>query len=167
MKSVSFLSMFLLILLTACKSDEDQLAESAGVKYKANNFTGAIADYDKLISEHPSSKRAEEAYFAAAGIYQMNKIPNVSREEASRKAIKYLQSYLQNFPDADRAPKALFMVGFIEANDLGDYNSARMHYEEFLKKYPQNELVASVKMELENLGKSPDEILGREDAAAK
>ncbi len=51
------------------------------------------------------------------------------------------------------------MAGFILANELNKTEEAKVIYEEFLKKYPDNQLAGSVKLELESIGKSPEEIL--------
>ncbi|GIV45488.1 MAG: hypothetical protein KatS3mg036_0306 [Ignavibacterium sp.] len=51
------------------------------------------------------------------------------------------------------------MAGFICAENLKDYKRAEYYYKKFLKAYPDHELASSVKVELDNLGKSPEEIL--------
>ena len=53
----------------------------------------------------------------------------------------------------------LFMAGFILANDLQDFDSAKETYELYLEKYPNGQLADDARVELENLGKTPEEIL--------
>jgi TolA-binding protein len=165
-KVVSIL--FIVLVAVACSSNKDkEYFDSASTKYKANDFYGAVSDYNKLLNEYPNSKFAEDSYFAIANIYQMNKVPNLSREKSAKKAVEYFQKYYKQFPDSERAPKALFLIGFILANDLQEYDSARIAYTEFLNKYPQHELAASVKMELDYLGKTPEEIIEQKQTASK
>jgi len=156
------------ILFTACSSNEDkELFDSASVKYNTNDFAGAVSDYEKILTEYPNSQFAEDSYFAAAGIYQMNKVPGLSKEESAKKAVEYFQKYYKQFPNSERTPKALFLIGFIQANDLRELESAGNVYREFLEKYPRHELAASVKLELDNLGKSPEEIIEQKLSASK
>lgn len=165
MKNV--LSILLVIVIASCSSNDDKkYFESASEKYKSNDFSGAVIEYDRLLNEYPNSQYAEDSYFAIAGIYQMNKIPTLSKQESARKAVEYFQKYYKNFPSSDKTPKALFLIGFIRANDLSDYDSAGIAYREFLQKYPRHELVPSVKLELENLGKSPEQIIEQKQSAS-
>ena len=53
----------------------------------------------------------------------------------------------------------LFMAGFVQANDLHDYDAASETYNLFLKTYPDHELATSAKEELDNMGLTPEEIL--------
>ncbi len=163
------ISIFLLLFaMAACNSHNDKkYFESASAKYKANDFAGAVIEYEKLLNEYPNSEYAEDAYFAVAGIYQMNKVPKLSKVESARKAVEYFQEYYKHFPKSDKAPKALFMIGFTRANDLHEYDSAGIAYREFLNKYPNHELVPSVKLELDNLGKTPEEIIEKQKTALK
>lgn len=154
-----------IIIFTACNSETDKdLFESAGEMYKAKNYAGAASEYEKLLTQFPNSSYSEDCYFALAGIYQMEKIPNLKKEVAMNKAVNYLQKYYSKFPNKERTPKVLFMIGYIRANELKDYDSARLSYNEFLSRYPQHELASSVKLELENLGKTPEQILRKNNA---
>jgi hypothetical protein len=59
----------------------------------------------------------------------------------------------------------LFLSGFIYNNDLRQLDSAKIVYETFLKKYPDHELAASARFELETLGKDPSQTLNPQTAA--
>ena len=99
MKRIFPLLFTLIFVLIACNShSEDNLFNSASEKYKANDFSGAVSDYDRIINDYPNGKHAEESYFAAAAMYQMNKIQGMSKEESSHKAIDYFKRYLKQFP---------------------------------------------------------------------
>jgi outer membrane protein assembly factor BamD (BamD/ComL family) len=161
-----FLSVFsFIVIFTACNSETDKtLFKSAGEMYKVKNYAGAASEYEKLLTQFANSSYSEDCYFALAGIYQMEKIPNLKKEDAMNKAVNYLQKYYSKFPNKERTPKVLFMIGYIRANELKDYDSARLSYNEFLSRYPQHELASSVKLELENLGKTPEQILQKNNA---
>lgn len=62
-------------------------------------------------------------------------------------------------PDFRKNAVALFLQGFIYENALKDYFQARTVYEEFLKKYPDHPLSDDVNYSIQNLGKSPEELI--------
>jgi hypothetical protein len=51
------------------------------------------------------------------------------------------------------------MAGFINANELKNFDEATSLYKQFLMEYPNNELASSAQAELDNMGLSPEEIL--------
>ncbi len=149
-----------LIVITACKSNKDkEIFESASAKAKAKNYSEALKDYQKIIDEYSSSDKAAESYFAVAAMYHMYQIPNISNEESLKKAAQYYHKLYQEFPSNEKAPKALFMAAFIEANEIKQIETARASYQTFLKDFPNHELAPQAKIELENLGKTPEEML--------
>ena len=78
-------------------------------------------------------------------------------------AIDMYDEFLERFPDSDFAPRALFMSGYIYANELQEYDSARKYYQAFLDRFPDNDLVKSVQWEMENLGTDVNKAIGVED----
>ena len=84
--------------------------------------------------------------------------------EKPEKAIELYASILANAPQHPKAATAQFMTGFIYANDMAQLDKAKAAYETFLQKYPKDELAESAKMELENLGKSPEELIKKFEA---
>jgi tetratricopeptide (TPR) repeat protein len=74
-------------------------------------------------------------------------------------SVKYLEQFYREFPTHTNAPKALFLLGYTYAEYVKDYERAKLVYEQFIQKYPDHELVPSIQFEIENLGKSPEELL--------
>ena len=50
-------------------------------------------------------------------------------------------------------------VGFTYANLLKDFENAKYNYQRFIDKYPNHALVHDTKILIENLGKSPEELI--------
>ena len=65
---------------------------------------------------------------------------------------------VEKYNGTEQEPHALFMIGYIYANILNDNTSAKIEYQDFLKKFPNHELAPSVKFEIDYLGKSIEEI---------
>ena len=59
---------------------------------------------------------------------------------------------IKDYPDSEFVGRARFMIGFIYANNLKNYELAKQYYNEFIELHPENELTESVKWELEHLG---------------
>jgi peptidyl-prolyl cis-trans isomerase C len=74
---------------------------------------------------------------------------------------------IQRFPQDSVTVQARFMIGFTYAEDLGDYEKAKVAFEEFLQHHPNTELSNSARWMLENMEKAPPELNEEEDAAPK
>ena len=76
-------------------------------------------------------------------------------------AIKEYSKVVKDYPDSRFAINAQFMIGYVFANFVQDYESARDEYERFLELFgaeADSGLVQSVKFELQNLGKDLNDI---------
>ena len=76
-----------------------------------------------------------------------------------RKALEIYDWIYTKYPDNPKAPQALFLKGFTYDNDLKNTEKAKAVYEEFLKKYPNDDFADDTKFLLENLGKKDEEII--------
>lgn len=149
-----------IILITACSSKTDQSYFNEADNFlKQDNIPDAVSSYENLLKEFPDSKLAPQVLMKLAAIYQSKRVTSLSELESLKKANEYYMMVFEKYPDDAEAPTALFMAGFIQANELNDYDQATKTYNTFLQKYPDNDLAASAKQELENMGLSPEEIL--------
>ncbi len=165
MKRIFSVFIIFAFLFSACDSNKDkELLASATAKANAKNYSEALKDYQKIIDEYSSSDNAAESLFAVAAMYHMYQIPNLSQEESLKKAVTYYQKLYDEFPKNEKAAKALFMAAFIMANELNQLDGARSSYQTFIDKFPNHELVSQAKIELENLGKTPEEMLQNKTA---
>jgi TolA-binding protein len=144
----------MILVFSACTRETktaEQLWQSGSVLYDVGNFDGAIEQYNKIIKYYPGDDYALKADFAIADIYK-NNIKDYN------KAIEHYKAMEKKYPDSEKTPNAIFMIGYIYANELQDNDKAREAYEYFIENYPDNVLVQSARWEIENLGKSLEEI---------
>ncbi len=66
---------------------------------------------------------------------------------------------VQRYHVYNKVPVALFLQGFISETELQDFAQAKQFYESFLQKYPNHQLADDVQSSLNNLGKSPEELI--------
>jgi TolA-binding protein len=153
MKTVGQAFVILSLLLAGCsKPPAEEYMKKADEAEKGGLWSVALEQYQNLVKDHPGSVLAETAVFNMAAI-QQNNLQNFQA------AVDGYKQFVETFPEAKKASTALFLVGFLYHNELKNLDSAKVFYEKFLAKYPDNEMATSAQFELQNLGKSPDEIL--------
>ena len=84
----------------------------------------------------PKGKSAEELFEAAQS------------QADPRERIRIYQEVLDRHPGDDHAAEALFMIGFIQAEELHDQAAAMATFQKVLKDYPTSELAESAKFML-------------------
>jgi peptidyl-prolyl cis-trans isomerase C len=77
--------------------------------------------------------------------------------------IDLYKKLVQRFPNDSVSVQARFMIGFTYAEDLDDYEAAKDAFEEFIRLYPNSELVGSARWMIDNMEKPPPPL--QEDAA--
>ncbi len=138
----------------------DSITHSLAVKADAKQLDRLILNINDFISKFPKDSLASKYLFEEARIYQS--------QGEYKNAVTVLDRLLIDFPDAKECGMSVFMEGFIYANLLNDYTKAKEKYELYLSKYGnENEKMShDVKLELDNLGKSPDELFKQIQANA-
>lgn len=74
--------------------------------------------------------------------------------------------FMVKFPDHVRGPEALFMVGFIYAEELKDYAKAQDTFNQLLKDFPDHKLAKDARFMLDNLGAEKPPAVGDAPAEA-
>ncbi len=153
-----FIMLFLLVSCGSKKSDKE-LFDDAQRNLKEDKIPEAVIAYEELISNYSESNLAPEALSQLASVYQNKRIKSLSEKENLEKAVMLFKKIHTDYPQSSYAPTGLFMAGFISANELKNFDQATEIYNQFLKEYPDHDLIVSAKAELENMGLTPEEIL--------
>jgi len=75
---------------------------------------------------------------------------------------------VDEYPDADVTPQALFMVGFIHSEELKDHDAAERVFRELLKRYPKSELASSAQWMVDHMRTDEvPEFLGADSTTAR
>ncbi|GAB4188553.1 MAG: hypothetical protein Kow00108_25120 [Calditrichia bacterium] len=95
--------------------------------------------------------------------YYFQQANHYASQKQFKKAIEYFEKVINDFDGPAYRARSIFMVGYIYANEINDQpgslEKAKEYYEMFLKEFPSHELAESVRMEIQNLGKDPNEII--------
>ncbi len=162
LKVISILLIVSIITFFNCSSkSEEQLYNEAKQKIENEDFNSALTIFEDILKEFPEGQYAAEINFELGKLYHSKVITSINEKEASQKAVDYYKIVADRYGQSEHASRSLFMVAFIQANELGEYEQARGNYNKFLERYPSDELVSSAKAELDNLGISAEEILKR------
>jgi parvulin-like peptidyl-prolyl isomerase len=81
-----------------------------------------------------------------------------TRAQQTSDTAERMDAYLQlvlNYPEGQYADDAQFMIGFIQSEDLHDYEAAGNAFRRLIEKYPDSELADSARWMLDNMGKEP------------
>ena len=75
------------------------------------------------------------------------------------KSIEIYDWVYEKYPNFEKSPQALFLKGFTLDNDMKRHDEAKVIYESFLAKYPNDDFADDTKFLLNNIGKSDDDII--------
>lgn len=120
-----------------------------GVNRKAaQSFVDACEAY---ALAYPGTKEAPEFLYKAT---------EVSRTlRTFTKSLSMYDWIIDQYPQYEKAPTAMFLKGFIIENELNNDEAAMEVYRKFLAQYPDHQLTDDVQFLLDNVGKTDEEIM--------
>jgi tetratricopeptide (TPR) repeat protein len=121
-------------------------------------FSPVMDDYTTLIEGYAEAPESEAALFRRA-VIRGGDLKDVEG------AIADYRLYAERYPTREKTPLALFLVGYLYNNELRQLDSAGAAYRRFLEAFPEHEMASAARYELENLGKTPDELMLQEPPA--
>ena len=120
-------------------------------EYSVDIATSFVDGCEAYVLANPTAKDAVD-YLHQAG-------QTARSIRTFRKAISLYDWIYSKYPSDPRAGQALFLEAFTYDNELKEVDVARQLYEQFIDKFPKDELADDAKFLLKNLGKSDDESL--------
>ncbi len=171
MKHLKFSVILLLVVfISSCKPNPDKLLKQISDKEK-ELFSGGspIPDktkvkdmidlYQKFVDTYPKDTITPTFLYKAANL-SMNTNQNDN-------AIVFLDRIIKDYPNYVKLPEAYFLKAFIYDNNIKNIGKAREAYSTFIQKYPKSDLAHDAAISLDNLGKSPDQIVKEFEAKQK
>ena len=107
--------------------------------------------YTHFAASHPDDSLAPMYWHRAAQV-----AANIHRPDL---ALQYLDSVTLKYSDYKDIAVCEFYKGFVLENVAGDLEHARLAYQDFIDKYPDDPLANDARVSIENLGLSPEELL--------
>ena len=149
-----FRFLFFLPLFVACGAQEQSadllFREGEQATHDMASYPVAEVKLAEFLAQFPDDPRAEVALQALARV--------LLNQQKHKEAIARYETLIARFPQSRYCVQAQFMIGYIH-DQLGDYEQARVAYQQVIDTYPNSELVDDAKFSIENLGKVPDQWL--------
>ena len=121
---------------------KNKVIDSAGIMSLLNA-------YESYAAANPHSPKAAEYLYKAADFYRALGKP--------LRSIALYQTLYENFPE--KRSTALFLQGFVFENEVHNLDNAQLKYHQFLKEFPNDQLANDVRLSLQNLGKTPEQLV--------
>lgn len=164
MNKILNLSLALILLFSACSSPsrddlygkikdaESQLFDqNESFKFNKELANNTILAYENFTKSFPNDSLTPGILFKEADLHRALK-----EYDAALDIYKKIET---DYSSNNKAPHSLFLQGFVYENEVGDLDKAKDRYSKFLEEYPNHELADDVKFSLDNLGKSPEDII--------
>ena len=141
------------VIIAGCSGQNaGDLLEQANALQKDGKATEALVLYEQITKDFADSPQAPEAMFHCALIY-------INEQKDPIKAATTYEMIAEKYPESEWGHKGLFAAAFTYANEIGNLERARKAYEKYLKEYADSSMAETARFELDNLGKSAEELL--------
>lgn len=137
--------------LQAIKDAEESLFADANKSVDRTKALELVELYVAFADKYPEDSMAAENLFKGAEFC-------LTLGEGQR-SIDLYDRVMTEYPDFRKVPESLFLKAYVYENYLGNLEEARMLYELFLTKYPDNEFADDARISIDNLGKTPEELI--------
>jgi TolA-binding protein len=158
-----------LVLFASCDSVRNSFIE------KNANYTDSISQYENLLFAKGNTSIKVNDAIKLAGFYRNFAINNKKDSLAAdylfksadifmnmnkaNDAIESFNMILEEYPEYKKAPSVLFLKAFIYEDQLDDLANAEKYYKIFLEKYPNSDFADDAEISLNNLGKTPEQLI--------
>lgn len=170
MKKLQITGILLITLfIVSCKQNPDKMIKQiTGLEKELYAAGSPIPDKDKV-------KEMLDLYTKFADTYPKDTLSPVFLFKASNlamntnqndMAVLLLDRIINDYSDYSKLPETYFLKAFIYDNNIKNINKAREAYTLFLQKFPKSDLANDASISLDNLGKTPEQIIKEFQAEA-
>lgn len=147
--------------MVACKNadlekltkEKDQFYDNLQeLKFDYKDAMQLAESYRQFFQRHPKNKEIPDLTMELADL--TNNYLNEPKE-----AISHYSRVIEEYSKYEEVPVAIFMIATIYHDKLKDYEKSKIYYEKLINEYPDHYFVKDAKIMLDNLGKSPEELL--------
>ncbi len=117
---------------------------------KRADYEHVVTAYRTVYSSDPSSPYADDALLAVAELHDQL-AGDLKKPEYFRKAIEDYEFLITEYPYSKLNKDALFTIGLIYQNDIGDNQAALNTFQEYLKKYKQGPKIIAARENIRQL----------------
>jgi len=137
--------------LATIQNLENKLYADSSRTINPSYATETMIAYARFAHDFPKDTLSPELLFKAAELARA--IHN------GHEAVLYYDKIYNDYPNYDKTPTALFLKAFTFENVLKDTANAKIGYQMFLQKYPNNQFADDAEYSLRYLGKTDEELI--------
>lgn len=150
------------LLLASCNPSKEKMTKDIADKEKGLFVDGSpvldktkikeVTDlYKKYVQTFPKDSMSPKYLYKASDLCM-----NTGQ---SPDAIIFLDQIISDYPDFKKLPEAYFLKAFIYDDKIKNLDKARKAYIDFIQKFPKHDLVNDARISMDNLGKTPEQIV--------
>jgi outer membrane protein assembly factor BamD (BamD/ComL family) len=130
---------------------EKRLFSPAATGFDKVKADSLLAAYESYMKSFPEDSLTLKYTFKAANLA-------MNMNDAAH-AIEIFDKFMQKYPDDAKARVSMFFKAYIYENQMKNLDKAKEIYLQFIEKYPDGEFAADARIALQNLGKSPEQMV--------
>ena len=167
LKSIGYA--LILAVLLGCSSQDDNIDRIAELEtllyansqeaFDVQAAENLISEYELFVQTYPQDTMAPGYLFKAAELAMAIR--------SSAKAIELYGKVYNDYPDHPSAGTSLFLMGFVNDDQVKNLAEAQKYYRRFIAEFPEHNLIDDAAFSLLNLGKSDEDIIREFEAMQK
>lgn len=124
-----------------------------GINVEKENIVKLVDAYVLYAKQNPDDIKSPEYLFKALDVaVGIN-------AEGPQKAIDIADIMIEQYPNFEMTPMAMFLKGFVYENMMNDNDKALDTYRHFLERYPNSPLADDVESSIKNVGIPLEELI--------
>lgn len=124
-----------------------------GASPEKENIVKLVDAYVLYAKQNPDDVKSADYLFRA-----LDMAVGVNAE-GPQKAIDIADIMIEQYPDFEMTPMAMFLKGFVYETMMNDNEKALDTYHQFLERYPNSPLAADVESSIKNVGVPLEELI--------
>ena len=138
-------------MLRNIQQDEKAMFSGTATKIDKKLALKLVEEYQQYANRFPDDTITPEYLFKASDISMNMGTP--------RQTIAIFDKLINKYPDFNKISTCYFLRAFVYDDQLKDYKNAKQYYKDFLKRFPDSDFADDAQMLLNNLGKTPEELI--------
>lgn len=115
------------------------------------NLNQLIRDYTSFVDSYPQDSLAPKYLYRAIRVtMSMNN---------GQQSMKMIDRFINDYTNGPRYAEVVFLKAYVYENLLGNYGRASEIYRDFIHNFPDHELSDDAQVAIQNMGKSPEELI--------
>ncbi|MPL63204.1 hypothetical protein SDC9_08825 [bioreactor metagenome] len=143
--------------MTAIETLEKELTDQAA-RPDPEKLAGLLDAYTAFVDNHAADTMAPLYLYKA-----INLSMGINNGAL---AMQLTDRMLNEYPKYSRIPETVFLKAYIYENQLSNLGLALKTYQDFLSRFPEHDLADDAQAAIDNLGKSPEELIREFEARA-